>query len=80
MSNQQEEREGRAQVCERCHGDGRIPVNPGYPDPQCETDAVCPDCHGEGVADGEAYGVECCGRLNPGGDCCGNPVPLWGDA
>ena len=38
-------------VCSRCHGEGRISVNPGYPDPQTETDAVCPDCHGEGIAD-----------------------------
>ena len=38
-------------ACERCHGEGCIPVNPSYPDPQTETDAVCPDCHGDGTAE-----------------------------
>ena len=59
--------------CERCHGDGEIKVNPGYPDPQCEIEATCPDCHGEG------YEVECCGNLNPSGDCCGRPVAFEED-
>lgn len=48
----------RHRVCTRCKGEGRIPVA-GYSinprtgirgrDPQCDTDAVCPDCCGEGV-------------------------------
>lgn len=37
------------ELCPRCHGDGQIAVNPGYPDPQTETDALCPECGGTGT-------------------------------
>jgi DnaJ-class molecular chaperone len=38
-------------ACPRCHGDGEIAINPGWPDPQCETSARCPDCGGTGEVD-----------------------------
>lgn len=40
--------------CSRCHGEGEIPVNPGYPDPQTETTATCPNCSGTGADHPEA--------------------------
>ena len=35
--------------CPECHGDGVVPVNPSYPDPQGAFDAPCVDCGGSGV-------------------------------
>lgn len=39
----------RRRICERCHGEGSIPINPGWPDPQTERWERCPDCHGKGT-------------------------------
>jgi DnaJ-class molecular chaperone len=40
--------------CPRCHGDGEIKANPGWPDPQTEIDVPCPDCNGTGETREEA--------------------------
>jgi DnaJ-class molecular chaperone len=42
-------RRHRLIACERCDGEGIIPVNPGWPDPQTEDWARCPECGGGGV-------------------------------
>lgn len=36
--------------CPACHGDGTIPINPAWPDPQGATDVLCVDCGGTGRA------------------------------
>jgi DnaJ-class molecular chaperone len=36
-------------ICPTCLGEGHITYNPGYPNPQTETDAICSDCHGTGL-------------------------------
>lgn len=35
--------------CMRCHGDGEVSVNPGWPDPQCEDSVRCERCGGSGL-------------------------------
>ena len=37
-----------AQACPTCLGAGEVRWNPGWPDPQCEEYATCPDCAGTG--------------------------------
>lgn len=37
--------------CPACHGDGKVPFNPGYPDPQALDYRRCGECDGTGLVE-----------------------------
>lgn len=47
------EKQAEKRICERCHGDGEIEVNPGYPTPRSGRLVRCDECRGEGGVPGE---------------------------